>query len=273
MNQGFILSKRLLVGSIFGITVIGGALYINTKNHISSNATQPSSQVAQNNKIDKPYLSTMGWEDSLLYVPASDTTKVTNTDLNETEILTRNTLGPYIKQNQDGTYSKEANTSIVKNATAYMFILDYAPLTPSDIKTNTKIDKNTVLEYRQDLYAAVKPLFELDEYELTTYARAIQNNSKEDFDSLLTIASKYKQAGDGALALAAPNDVSAVHLAIINSLYKFSVILNELAKGYDDPAASLAGTGNFTKAENELADAFNKLKLYFILKGVDNITI
>jgi hypothetical protein len=154
-----------------------------------------------------------------------------------------------------------------------MLTIDFTPLTVKDIKIGEAIDKISVEIYKDALYQVMQPLFDLKEYELTIYAKAVRDNSKQEFDRLPRIATLYKQAGDNALSITAPRDISAVHLDIINSLYRFSVILNELAKGYDDPAASLSGVANFTQAESQFGNAFDNLKTYFVLKKVYDTSI
>ena len=179
-------------------------------------------------------------------------------------------LNSYLKQSQQGTYSQQAKERIVEDATKQMFTLNFNSKQPKDILTTNNVSKVRAIEYKTSMHNAVKPLFKLTEYELTIYARAIRDNSKEDFDTLQKISEIYKQAGDDILAIVSPQDVSTVHLDIINSLYKFSVVLSNLAKGYDDPAASLAGSGQFNAAEEGVEQAFNKLQTYFILKEIVN---
>jgi len=269
MDNNFVFSKRLLYATIFGAVVIGGAFYISQKEVYTEpkessveetvTITETFSTEAQLNTIEEPVN------------PGLNVTE--EPELTETDILTRNILQPYIEQNNSDTYSPQSKDRIIANATKEMFTLAFTPLEPKDLVTMQDSSKESIIQYKKNLYTAIKPIFELDEYELDIYARAVRDNTKKEFDSLITIADIYTDAGDFALTVSVPNEVSAVHLEIINALYKFAVVLNELAKGYDDPAASLSGTGNFIEVEEGIQHAFSRLQTYFILKEVDKISI
>ncbi len=260
MDTGLKISKRLILASIFGIVLMGSALYYTSQEPKAANIVDNNTQ--QN--VDDSIQDTAKTEEGA----TREVTEPQDDTLSKTDLLTSNLLSPYLAQIKQGTYSPTSKESIVANATEQMFTLDFTPLQPQDILTTSNISTERASAYKQALYTAVQPLFALSEYELTIYARAIRDNSEADFDSLQSIATIYKKAGDDVLTIVAPRDVSAVHLAIINSLYKFSIVLGELAKGYDDPAASLAGSGQFNTAEEEVGQAFSQLQTYFILKDV-----
>ncbi len=269
MGEPLVLSKKLLVSSVLGVLIIGGAFYISNKRN--------STPII----IETPVQNTATTDDKLVYnpdnSPTEDSTDNSATDepesLTETDILTRNVIGPYLKQLKDGNYTPESGQQIVERATDYMLQLNFTPTTATELNIITDTSKPAVEIYKTQLQQALQPIFNLKEYELTIYARAIRDNSKDDFDSLANIATVYNNAALEVLKVPVPKDVSAVHLAIVNSLRKFSVILTELSKGYDDPAASLSGTANFSQAEEELGRAFEDLKTYFILKGVYDTSI
>jgi len=278
MSTHFVFSNRLLYASVFGVVVIGGALYMS---HTDNTAVQvPPTTIAQVNKTVTITTEAIIQEENKeeQESPNSPTEDATGPstpqqELTETDILTRNLLKPYIDQSNAETYSPRTSELIVTKATEELFTLEYTPFLEKDIIKTQKTDKDTILQYKKDLYSAIKPIFNLTEYELTLYGRAIQNNSKEDFDALLLVAQTYKQAAKQALLVTAPDNTNGIHLAIINSLNKFSLVLTTLAKGYNDPAASLAGTGNFTEAEESIGQAFSRLQTYFILNEVDKISI
>ncbi len=290
MKPYFIFSKRLLYASLFSVAVIGTAIYISqnepssesverTTNSNIYTSTDTIKETDTNTSTQTELSKTSNNQDVTPAISqnAKQTTYATSTDdeqkLTETDKLTRNILQPYFTQVSRNQYSPEQREQIVQNATKEMFTLAFTPLKPKDIRTLEDSSKQSVIAYKKALYEALKPIFTLDEYELNIYARAVRDNDKETFDSLKTIADIYKQSGDAVLAIPAPNEVSEIHLEIINALYKFSMVLEKLAKGYDDPAASLSGTGNFTEAEESIQQAFIKLKTYFILKDVDKISV
>lgn len=276
MDTGFKFSKKLLYSSFLAVVIVGSAIYMSTREAPSQSTPETGgAELATNNTGKTADTTSSSTQDSTNAAESQDTdsSQTPERALTDTDLLTRNLLRPYIEQSNSGTYSKESKEQIIANATKEMFKISYEPLKIYNISTTNDISKDGAIEYKKRLYTAISPMFELQEYELTIYARAVRDNSKEEFDSLLHIASVYKSVGDGALLVQAPLDASATHLDIVNSLYKFSTILTALAKGYDDPAASLAGTGNFTQSEDELGQAFDKLKTYFILKDVDKVVM
>ncbi len=273
MENDFVFSKRLLYATIFGVVVIGGAFYFSQKETPIQTATQ---QESTESILTEGDYTTILIEESPTTEPTTAGKGVFDTEeapLTETDILTRNVIGPYLEQLQDETYSQADSERIAESAVAEMLTLDYTPLTKESVTTSSDVSTEATAQYKRDLYTAIKPIFELTEYELTLYARAVRDNSKDEFDALRAIANTYTQAGAEALTVSPPSDVSAVHLDIVNSLYKFATVLMKLSKGFDDPAASLAGTGNFTEAEEDIQHAFSQLQTYFILKDVDTISI
>ncbi len=271
MIENSTISKKMLISSIFGIIIILIAFGISTKQRQSTPLPETETQIKPVNTTLTTDNASLDIQTTLENNPTSQINDESN--ITETSILTRNVLGPYLQQLQNGTYSQESKAKILKDATAYMLTIDFTPLTSADLNIIDATDKVTVTEYKNKLQNIMQPLFDIPEYELTTYARAVQENSKEDFDKLSEISLLYKQAGNEARQLQTPKDISAVHLSIVNTLLKFSVIINELSKGFNDPAASLSGVANFTQVENEFGKAFDNLKTYFVLKKVYDTSI
>jgi len=216
METGLVLSKKLLLSSVFGIVVVATALYVSTSSKEEVLVAQETNNTSGKDTSLIFDLSTVPLNNPSDKKGAGTTEDIDN--LSETDILTRNIFGPYIKQLQEGTYTQNSAAKIVQNATDYMFTLDYTPLLSKDILTTASTDYSTVKTYKNNLHNAMKPLFALKEYELTIYAKAVRDNSKEDFDNLASVAQIYKTAGDNTLAITSPSDVSAIHLAIVYSL-------------------------------------------------------
>ncbi len=263
------MSKKLLYSTIFGVVIIGGALYISTTN----TTTIPIQEYAIEDSVDTTQTIDTLWKDSNNSTSANMRNEVMDTPLTETDILTRSLIRPYVEQVRSDTFTEESGQDIINRLTEEVFTLDYTPINISAILITDDISKSSTLQYKTALYQAMQPLFGLGEYELTIYARAVKHNSKEDFNLLYSLSGIYRGVGDAILTIPAPQDISSVHLAIINSLYKFSVVLEDLSKGFSDPAASLSGTGNFVKAEEYMTQSFSRLKTYFILKDVANVTM
>ena len=187
----------------------------------------------------------------------------------KTDLLTRRILEPIFNEDQIITpYKKEM---IVRDATETMFKLDFETIDKTNIKTTVGTSTEDILSYKDKLAIALSEVLKLDEYELNIYAQAIQENSKERFDTLKKVSDIYKKASDNILKISAPENFAEGHVDMINALNMFSSVLNAMSKGYDDPAESLAGAGNFSFAEERIMQAFNKLKIYLILNDAYNI--
>jgi hypothetical protein len=248
MDSQLVISKRVIFAGLFGAVVISGAMYYSITHPEESRPTRDQLGSESNGTVI--INSTRG----------GSLSKNNINELTQTDVLARNIIGPYIQTLENETYTTEDANKIIADATREMFILDYTPLDPKTILTTEDVSKEASLDYKQSLYEITKPLFTLEKYELTLYAEAVDENSKEKFDELSRIADTYNAIADDILAITAPNDISAVHLSLVNSFYKFSAVLRALSKGYDDPAASLSGTGNFTAVEEDIQQAFTNLK-------------
>ena len=285
MKIPFVFSTRLFFAMLFSGIVIGGALYskhntaqphtkkseqkqLYTTSHTTT--TQTGNTFATTSKHILASTSTSQQTPTTQQVSEEAQTHTTTSTkpLTKTDILTRDLLQPYLAQKRAHTYSPKTAKLIVQNATQNLFALDYTPLTVNDIHITKQTDTTRAIQYKKELQKALQAIFDLNEYELTIYGRAIKNNSKQDFDTLAHRAHIYETAGENARAVTVPQDAVEAHLALVNGLKKFAVVLTILSKGYNDPAGSLSGTKHFNEAEDDIAHAFTQLKTYFILKNI-----
>ncbi len=264
--QGFILSRRLLYATVFGILIILASLYTTITKKSEGGRSQTQTQ-----KIS-PKTSTQVLDTTVNTNNKSVPTNSNNKTLTKTDVITRDLLGSYVQQVRNKTYTEQSGEKIVNKVTDEVFALNYKPKQLSTLITTPNNDYNTIKKYKDSLYKTLSALSNLKEYELTIYARAIQNNSKKDFDDLRNISLIYSNVATDMLDITVPKEVSTIHLSILNSLYKFSEVLKNMADGYNDPAAGLSGIGNFTKTEEEIQQSFSKLKTYFIEKKLYSTT-
>lgn len=265
------MSIRIVLASLLGFVLVGSALFTVIR-HNGPSALTDTSASSQEATATTLTLTTEDWQAALAHKAAlqsASTSSTTLSSLTETDQLVRSLLGPYFSETAQGAYSREQGVRIADRATAEALALVYAPLTPDDITTTNATSTTAVRTYKAAMQQALTPLFSLDEYELTIYARATEHNDPADFRMLAQYAAAYRTAGDAVRAIAAPRDVSAVHLAVVNNLYHLATVLDALAAGFNDPARSLSGVYNFTPVEEEFSQAFAKLNTYFILKGVN----
>ena len=137
METGLVLSKKLLLSSVFGIVVVATALYVSTSSKEEVLVAQETNNTSGKDTSLIFDLSTVPLNNPSDKKGAGTTEDIDN--LSETDILTRNIFGPYIKQLKEGTYTQNSAAKIVQNATDYMFTLDYTPLLSKDILTTASV--------------------------------------------------------------------------------------------------------------------------------------
>lgn len=255
------MSRRIFFASLFGIGGILLALFISTRTPVTPAGNLLSEQEEGTVATSSLSLTPLDWN-------ATSTEGTDDITLRETEMLTRNVLGPYFSESSQGTYNEDVANTIIARAAEDATTLVYTPLTTTAVITSVATSTERVLQYKNELYEALQPVFALEEYELTIYARATEQNSATDFEKLTQYARVYRSTADALRAISAPGDAATIHVAILNSMYHFAVMLDALAAGFDDPARSISGIANFNAVESEFTRSFANLRTYFVLKDV-----
>lgn len=256
------MSHRVFWALLFGVVVVGVALYTASHSTIVVPPTQAQQPIPQD-PSEQLTLTPADWDPT--YTPTSDVTSTTTETAHVTNLL----LNGYITETQRDTYTPETREHLVAQATAEALTLVQTDIPLSALTLTQETGIVRVSAYKNELYDAIKPIFDLDEYELTIYARATEQNNASDFEKLANYAQIYRTAGEAARSVVTPADGAQEHLAVVNALTHFAKVLDALAAGFNDPSQSLSGVYNFTTAEQELGKVFDTLNIYFITKGIN----
>ncbi len=197
-------------------------------------------------------------------VPAGTTT---------TEITADRLVGAYVLQEQanSGEVTQKEKEAIIKSTIKTLSELKYTQHTAAEIASQTNSTKQHILTYRAQVQKALEPLKEIPEYELQTYARAVDKNEPKDFDALNKASKIYVVVAKKLLDVETPTDAVENHVNFINGLMYTSAALEGMSKGYDDIIGSYRALGHFGKAERQLKMAQEALRVYFAVNDIDTI--
>jgi hypothetical protein len=116
---------------------------------------------------------------------------------------------------------------------------------------------------------ALAPLKQIKEYELQTYARAVDKNDPAEFKKLSDAGAIYASVAQKLMTLTVPKDALEQHADLAESFSYTGAALTAMGKGYDDVIGSYRAVGHFGKAEDRVTLAFDTLKVYFLSKQID----
>lgn len=187
---------------------------------------------------------------------------------NLTEETTRKIFGAYIRAKLSDTYNPNSFTKVVDGVAEQVF---NSPETADkysakDIKIKVNANENSVRNYRKASDKAIAPVIEIQEYELTTYARAIETKSEEEFAKLTTAADAYRMSATNLLVVPVPQDALEMHLRLVNAFDSFADTLESMGKGIGDPILSHVQMKDFLDKEKRINDVFDSMRIYFSLK-------
>lgn len=194
-------------------------------------------------------------------------------NITTTELAADRLVGAYILQQQSsgGEVPVKDKDAIVKSTIQTLNQLKYTQYTTEEIVTTPDTSKASALRYRTAVQGKLEPLRTIEEYELQTYARAVDANDVEGFKKLKDASGVYSSVAKELLNVPVPTDVAEYHLQFINSFMYMSVALDGMSKGYDDVIGSYRALGHFGKAERQFKMAQEALRVYFTLKDIDSL--
>lgn len=191
-------------------------------------------------------------------------------DMTKTDALAREIFGAYIQSKQQDAYNEEAFDFVIAQATNAQFAVRHEPqYTLDDITTTSDISPERTLRYEQEFQNAITPVTSITEYELTTYGRAIETGSKEEFEKLVTAAMVYDDIAQTLLALTVPEDAMQAHLDLVNSFATFAQILTTMGSSPEDPVLTFVATRDFIEGEDAIKTAYSQIDIYFTLKETE----
>ena len=173
-------------------------------------------------------------------------------------------IGGYSGLQQNGVYdeaeAQKLAESVSRNVRA---TLPYKTYTLADLKTGTDTSHARMLEYRAELRTSLAPLLLNTRNELELYAKYFETSDEKYLDELRAAADKYREAAELTAAVVVPRDAVNYHIAILNAMQEFSVVLDEMTARVGDPFASAALLRSYNEAESDMFFSFDKLASYY----------
>jgi hypothetical protein len=269
----FNINPNIAAAALVGIGIIAASGITAWNNYIASQEkvlgterTAPQTDDADGNGISD-------WEDTLNLIAAenaeSETDSAPKVYATKTEALAASLFGTYVARKNAGVYTPADNERITAQALSAISTTPFEVVTEADIRISTEASASAANAYKSDMASALEPIFGIPEYELYTYARAVEVNTVEGFARVAADADIYAQVADTLTQIKTPVDILDFHIQLINGFRRMSFALSEMSRGFDDPVASYAALSDFGKAEAEIGAAFQGTKAYFMVTGVE----
>lgn len=191
-------------------------------------------------------------------------------DTSLTEEMVQKIFGAYVRAKLTDTYDTNSFAQVVGTVTqdAFNSTLSEEKYSAEDIKVVVDANKANVVNYRDASDKAMNPVIQIEEYELSTYARAIENEdeAETEFAKLRSAANAYRTSAANLLVVPTPKDIVGTHLELANAFYAFGDTLEDMGTVTDDPMLSYVHMRDFLEKEKKINDVFDSLKIYFSLK-------
>ena len=172
-------------------------------------------------------------------------------------------LGKYSTLIASGTYSPEAGASaaatIAPNVRALVL---YTPYTQSAVKTTDDTSYDRMLQYREEMQIALRPLLGNTRAEYEIYGAYVESGDPKELEELVRVGKNYSDAASASMQLVVPQDAAGTHLEIANSLAHFSATLQSLALHADDPIGSIALLRTYNDTELAVVTSFDTFATY-----------
>jgi hypothetical protein len=183
------------------------------------------------------------------------------TTYTKTELLAGSLFGTYFERKETDSYSTADNGSLVADALSSISLDKIPSFTVADI-TTTRDEGSAAVVYKESVGKSIAPLAAIKEYELSIYAKATEQNDVAEFTKLAAAGEVYASTVESLRGIAVPEDAARAHIALMNGFAKLSLSLHEMAKGYDDVAASYTALKYFGEAEKEIERAYTLQEVY-----------
>lgn len=196
---------------------------------------------------------------------ASTTASSTLPSFGIADELARALFSGYLTLKNQGAYSPERGDALANSiAEGVRPAVSFQALAATDIKTSTTVDAET---YRGAMKKALEPLLENMDPEIGLFAQYSQTKEPHLLAALQAASSRYKKASENVLAVVAPQNVSTVHLELVNSLAFYAAATDSLAQNANSPLEIIVSLKAFNNAEARMTGAFSALGSYYIQNG------
>ncbi len=264
----FLFRSRITATAALAVVVLLGALLFQLR-LLVSDIVQPA--VAEVDTVSGAAIpaTDASWQQELVLLGLATTSETSNASGEDPiamigPIVVAQLVGQYAGLVESGTYSEAAGDAVAESiARNVKAVISYKTYTSADVRTDTDISYNRMLEYRSDLRDALAPLLENTESELDIFARYVETSDEAHLKTLAEAAANYDKALTNAAAVVAPRDAINYHLDVLNALSLFDATLDAMAGNTLDEFATVALLRSYNTAEQKMFYAFDALGNYY----------
>lgn len=183
-------------------------------------------------------------------------------NLSETSIFARNLFSTLVSLNESGSLTEENLLSISTSLADSINNSQY-------LEKNSIKDLSVVGSTESNKFSYQNTINKLfDKYYKTKLGKEMEVIPLYLEDPVTNqviiegIIEDYKNMSEEMVAISVPEDISIVHLSLINALYRTSLSIQEILYLNDDPLRGLAGLSQHEKSSNQVIDYINKINNY-----------
>ena len=253
------------------VALVGVILWQSTSSWRESKVAETSNEVEISTLETADSGNRLDWQRAFNDVPVADEAKNTPVDVEDSDGLSNigenvlgTLVGSYITLKDSGIYSQEVGNSVAEViAEDLRANVTYRIYSASDVTTDPDPSVTRMLSYRSDMRVALEPLLKNRDYELEVFARYVDTNDASHLEELERMAQNYQIAIENTAKIVVPKQAVAYHLAALNALSEFEIVLMRMTQHADDPYAAAALLRAFGNAETNMFLSFDALAGYF----------
>lgn len=179
--------------------------------------------------------------------------------LTPTEALSRELFANYAAAKQSGAALSTNEANAVASGAITKNVPDIGK-PKTYILSDLNVSSGAAIEvYQTALLHTFEKMTAIREYELTTFARVIENDDTSGLEKLVTAGKVYGEVVKDMLSMPVPPKVAEVHLATVNDLSGLAHATDALTTWNGDALFGLDLVNNFAKAEEAFGNSVSSL--------------
>jgi len=168
---------------------------------------------------------------------------------------------------QNNAYTPEIGAQIAASiAPSIHARVPYSMYDEKSLSTHGDTSYAGMRAYRTALQTSLAPLKLNKEYELHLYGAYMETRDVTYLTKLTAAAQHYREAAGLTARITVPKDATSIHIAVLNAMQKFASTLDLMVANISDPITSLALLSAYSKAEDDMVNAFTTLDDYYASK-------
>ena len=137
-----------------------------------------------------------------------------------------------------------------------------------DISITKTSEGEGLRSYGNAMGAIVKKYAIGNENELLIFQRAVRNEDEKELAKLDPIIKAYQGMLGEMLKVGVPENASAIHLSLLNSVNGVLSTILKMREVFKDPAGALVSINHYLEYTDELANSLNSVNDFFKIKGI-----